>query len=314
MLARREFLLGPAGMVRAAARLSSNERVNRALRGQDVDRPPFTFFRSFGGASGERLATATLDFHQRYRTDLVKVMNDSAFPAPPGKWYELRVDEEPFPGQVRALELIRSGLAGRAYFVETLFNPWYVAEKLSSPEEVLRLKEESPGVLLHALEAIAESEANHVRKALAAGASGIFLAILNAQEGILSPAEYARFSRPFDQVVLGAAAGSPLNILHLHGDKVYFEPFIQGPPAAAINYSTHATGAPIADLRRRFDGVIMGGVDEVHYRDLTEEQFKQQARSAREAAGKSFILAPGCSLPSDTAAEELARLPKALGA
>jgi hypothetical protein len=29
----------------------------------------------------------------------------------------------PFPEQLRALELIRDGLRGQAYFVETIFNP-----------------------------------------------------------------------------------------------------------------------------------------------------------------------------------------------
>ena len=50
---------------------------------------------------------------------------------------------------------------GEAYFVETIFNPWNVAEKLSSPKEVMELKESNPKALHGALHAIAESEANH---------------------------------------------------------------------------------------------------------------------------------------------------------
>ena len=79
-----------------------------------------------------------------YRTDLVKVMSDFPYPKPTGKWYELKVNPNPFPDQIRALELIRNGLQGNAYMIETVFNPWNVAQKLSSKEDVLRLKQEKP--------------------------------------------------------------------------------------------------------------------------------------------------------------------------
>jgi|SRR5207302_6194430 len=82
-----------------------------------------------------------------------------------------------------------------------------------------------------------ESEARHAKKAVATGAAGIFLAIANAQDGILSEADYAKFSEPFDRMILQAVNTAPLNTLHLHGDKVYLQRFFKGWPAAAINYS-----------------------------------------------------------------------------
>ena len=122
--------------------LTRRQRVDHALMGAEVDRPPFTFWHHFRLDSGERHAAATLDFHRRLRTDLVKVMSDFPFPRPAGNWYELRVEENPYPEQIRALEIIRDGLAGQAHFVETIFNPWNVAEKLSSPAEVKQLMAE----------------------------------------------------------------------------------------------------------------------------------------------------------------------------
>jgi uroporphyrinogen decarboxylase len=297
-------------------KLGSKERVDRALRGEEVDRPPFTFWYHFRLQKfpGDRHAAATLDFHRRLRTDLVKVMSDYPYPKPAGQWYELRVDENPFPEQIRALELIRDGLAGQAYFVETLFNPWNMAEKLSSPADVLMLMAEKPQALVDALEAIAKSQINHARRAIEIGASGIFLAVASAQDGILSPSDYARFSEPFDKMILEAVQSSPLNVLHLHGDKLYFEPFYSRWKAAVINYSAHGTGKSIADVRERYSGVLMGGLDEVNFRKLTAEQLKEQWQSAQAAAGQRFILSPGCSVPDDTADEELLRLVNVLGA
>ncbi len=298
------------------SRLNSKERVDRALHGEDVDRPPFTLWNHFGL---ERLpaghhARATLEFHSRHRTDLVKVMSDFPYPRPHRGLESLKEETNPFPEQIRALEMIRDGLAGSKYFVETVFNPYNQARKITSKAEVARLRREDPQALLDALEIIAKSEANHARRAIEAGASGIFLAIDNAIEGILTRDEYAKFSEPFDRMVLDAVRSAPLNLLHLHGDKVYLDVFCQGWPVAGINYSAQTTGVGIADVRARYNGLIMGGIDEVNYRTLTEAQIREQWHAAQSAAGKRFFLAPGCSVPDDSADEELSRLAAVLGA
>ena len=176
MLTRRDFLYLSAAAAAAAPRMSSRERVDHVLKGEPVDRPPFSYWHHFGLEKfpGERQAEATLNFHRKFRTDLVKVMSDYPYPKSRGKWYELQPLANPFPEQIRALELIRAGLNGDAYFVETIFNPWNVAEKLSSPKDVLELQQRNPKALQAALHAIAESEANHAKKAIATGAAGVF--------------------------------------------------------------------------------------------------------------------------------------------
>ncbi|MCZ2076737.1 MAG: hypothetical protein HUU41_13490 [Bryobacteraceae bacterium] len=316
MLTRRTFLFTAAVPISAAPSLTSRERVNRVLEGKEPDRQPFSYWYHFGLEKypGERHAKATLDFHRRLRTDVVKVMSDYPYPKSAGKWYELREQQDPFPEQIRALELIRDGLAGRAHFVETIFNPWNQATKISSKDAVLELKRQNPQRLLDTLEIIAKSEANHARRAVQAGASGIFLAIDNAHEGSLSREDYARFSEPFDKMILEAVKTAPLNILHIHGDRIYLDRFYRGWLAATINYSVHGSGISFEEARRHYTGVLMGGIDEVHFRKLTEDQMKAQWMTAQKAAGPKYILAPGCSVPNDTTDEELLRLTRAVGA
>ena len=324
---RREFLVAvtsgaftacshEASEPTKTATLTGRERVERVLRGQEVDRPPFTFYYHFGleDLPGHRHAKATLDFHRRFGTDLVKVMSDFPYPKPEGIWYELEVVDNPFPEQIRALELIRDGLQGECHFIETIFNPWNQAGKISSQEKVQRLREEDPQKLLDALEAIAKSEANHARLAVEAGASGVFVAIANAQEGILTPEEYEKFCEPFDRLILDAASDAPLNTLHLHGDKVYLDRFLSGWEAPVVQYSVHGTGVPIEKVRQTYAGVLMGGIDERNFRNLSEAEMGSQWRAAQKAAGSRLILAPGCSVPNDTADEELMRLVNVLGA
>jgi len=192
MMNRRSFLFSAAvaagvaaaqpifGRVAGRKPLTRKERVDRALAGRDLDRPPFTHWHHFDPQTSEVHATATLDYHFKYRTDIVKVMSDYPYPKPVGNWYELKVLDNPFPDQIRALELINAGLNGDAYILETAFNPWQVAVKLSSKEEVLRLQQENPQRLLDALDVLTQSHINHAKRAFAAGASGILFSIANA--------------------------------------------------------------------------------------------------------------------------------------
>jgi len=320
MTSRRQFLAGAAALAAPAflrgASISPRELVDRTLRGEDTDRPPFSFWHHFldKEKSGESHARVTLEFHQKFRTDLVKVMSDYDYPKPAGAWYDAKVLDNPFPRQIQALDAIREGLAGEAYFLETIFNPYKVAENLSSPEAVRDLMHKDPQKLLDVLEVIAKSEANHAQRASQVGAAGIFLAIANAEPQVMSEADYAKFSEPFDRMVLKAVGGLPLNTLHLHGDKVYLERFWKGWPTVAINYSTATTGVPMSTARAKYSGVLMGGLDEVHYRTLSAADLKKQWTTAQQQVGRGFILTPGCSVPNDSTDEELLRLPSVLGA
>lgn len=298
-----------AAAVPLRAAMGERERLDAALAGRRVDRPPYTLWYHFGlekqGPAAH--AKATLSFHDRFRTDLVKVMSDFPFPKPQGDWMNVHATDNPFPQQLEALRLIRDGLKGRKHFVETIFNPWNVAEKLSSPQQVRAAMREHPDRLLVALEAIAKSEAAHAKKAVATGASGVFLAIANAQSGLLTEAEYGKFSEPFDRMVLDAVKDSPVNVLHLHGDKVYLDRFLRGWPGAVVHYSQHGTGKGLGEISKRYGGVLMGGVDERNFRTLTSSQITEQIRTARETASAKFILAPGCSVPNETTDTEIER-------
>ncbi|MEJ5366932.1 MAG: uroporphyrinogen decarboxylase family protein [Bryobacteraceae bacterium] len=315
MPSRREFLFGMAAFAAPARKgLTPKERVNRVLEGRTPDRPPFSFWHHFQDEDqpGRKHAAATLDFARRYRLDIVKVMSDYPYPKPAGpSWHELKPLDNPFPEQVKALELIRDGLAGQKHFVETVFNPWNQAAKISSKEAVLELMRSRPQALLDALEAIARSEANHVRRALEAGASGIFLAVDNAQEGVLTLEEYRRFSEPFDRMVLEAAKDAPLNILHLHGAKVYLDHFWKGWPVQVIHYSAHETGVPLASARKKTAAVLMGGLDHRSVVGASEAQVRAMLREAAAAAPK-WICAPGCSVPDDSPRARLLTLSRIL--
>jgi uroporphyrinogen decarboxylase len=316
---RRAFLFSSAAALVSAApkAMKPKQRVDAALAGQEPDRPPFTFWHHFHLEAKPTIehAGATLDFQRKFRLDVVKVMSDYPYPKGHGtNWWELKEEKTPFPAELEALKIIRDGLAGQKYFVETIFNPYNVARKLSSKEQVQRLQRERPQALLDALEVIAKSEANHARAAIALGAAGVYLAIDNAQTGILTPDEYKRFSEPFDRMILEAVPSAPMNTLHLHGDKVYLDYFVKGWPASIISYSSHGTGVSVSEMRKKYDGVLMAGLDEKNFRTLGYGGLKRGFGDAFKAAGNKWICAPGCSVPDDSTDEEMLRVTQMFGA
>lgn len=311
MIQRRTFLsmaTAAAGSRFVSARptkITSKIRVHRALEGQPVDRTPFTFWYHFLDETqpGTKHAESTLNFHRKWKTDLVKVMSDYPYPKPSGDWWLVREVTDPFPEQIQALQIIHRAIGSTAPFVETLFNPWNVAEKLSSKDALDQMAAEKPQRLADALEVIAKSQAHHARRAVRSGASGIFLAIANS-----SRADYEKLSEPFDRLILDAVRSAPMNTLHIHGDKVDLDRFLKGWSASILNYSPHGTGIPIEQVRSKFSGLIMGGIDERNYRRLTAAELTDQWKSSGKAAGEKFLLAPGCSVPNETTEDELQRL------
>jgi uroporphyrinogen decarboxylase len=298
------------------SQMSRVERVKAVLRGERVDRLPFTFWHHFGleKLPGEKHAEATLAFYQKFDVDLIKVMSDFPYPVPKGlerieaidEWEKLEVLKNPFPEQIKALRLIHKEVKGQAPFVETIFQSWTVAEKLSSKAVVRKLKEQEPGLLKKVLRTISESQANHARLALKAGAAGIFLAVAAADDLIMEPQEYLKHVRESDLIILDAVKERGyLNILHLHGNKVHFDNLATY-PVQVINYSVYGTGTGLATAKRKFSGTLMGGLDEGKIANQSDNELRSEIQEAISAMQKRrLILAPGCSVPNDIAEKPL---------
>jgi len=299
--------------------MSKLERVKAVLQGDRVDRLPFTFWHHFGleKLPGEKHAEATLAFYHKYDLDLIKVMSDFPYPLPNGldkletveDWGKLEVLKSPFPEQIKALKIIHKDVKGQAPFVETIFQSWTVAEKLSSKSVVRKLKEQDPGLLKKILRVISESQANHARLALEAGAAGIFLALAAADDLVMERQEYLKHVRESDLIILDAVKDkSYMNILHLHGNRVHFDNVVNY-PVQVINYSVHGTQTDLSVAKRQFSGTLMGGLDEGRIANLTEEDLRSQIQSATLAMQKRrLILSPGCSVPNDISEESLQKV------
>ena len=314
----------------ASTPLSRKERVDRALRGEEVDRPPFSLWHHYKRPTAQLEAQDHLAFHRTYDTDFVKVMNDFDYPrSTTGKWYELQTLQTPYPEQLKTLELIRDGLHGDAYFIDTLYGPYMTAMLLLAAEpefagkgnsqdrtEVINsihtFQKENTAAWEAMMEAITQSTVNHIHSSQAIGCSGTLVSIFNATSKFGSVSDYERYSRPYDKRVLAALADSKLTLLHLHTlERPYLDQF-KDFSAPVINYSVKTSGIPVAEVRKVYSQAIAGGVDEVDFDKLTTTEIRKQWTRAREQAGSKYIITPGCSVPDASTDAELARMPRAI--
>jgi uroporphyrinogen decarboxylase len=319
--------------------MTKRERVDAALRGAAVDRVPISFWghNYLKEWSAEGLAEAMLDNYRTYGWDWMKVNPRASYhiedwgavltpsgdanrgpiferPAvtEPGDWRHLRVlkpDQGVLGEQLAALRLIRDGLAGEAYFIQTIFSPLSIAKYLAGndPEPVRRSIADNPDALRAGLEVIVETFRTYAQASLEAGAGGIFFATTGwATAGMLTEDEYQRWGRDYDLRVLEVVRGAPFNLLHNCGADVYFDLLADYPVAAISWAATLSTNPSLAQGKERTRAAVMGGVNEKSLADVPPEQVAAEVRTAiTTTGGRRVLVAPGCSIPPHTPPENL---------
>jgi uroporphyrinogen decarboxylase len=308
------------------------ERVRAALRGQEVDRVPVSFWGHdfLREWSAEGTAAAMLDAFRKYDWDYMKVNpratyyaeawgcryrpSGDAMRSPETVDYVLKsaADLErigPLDGtagafgeQLQALRLIADGLAGEAPFIQTVFSPLSVISRLSNSDvaAVRSYMEEAPEALHAALGAVAETLAGYAAASVEAGASGIFFATVDwaTYDNATAP-QYDEFARPYDLKVLDAVQSAAFNVLHVCRQKNMLERLWDYPVHAFNWASTQPGNLSLAEALTKTDKAVMGGVRQAE--TLLEGTPEQVAAEVREAIARTgqrrYLVAPGCSVP-----------------
>jgi uroporphyrinogen decarboxylase len=318
--------------------MNKRERVQAALQGKPVDRPPISFWRHFfeKEASAAGLAEAMLGFQRTYDWDFMKVNPRACYHAEPwgcrfqfsgqpdigpklieaavktpDDWRQIRPVSPTtgaFDEQLEALRLIKEGLGGQVPFVETVFTPLSVAGRLVGSDEVMREHlGRYPERVHEALEAITVTFEGFARACLEVGVDGLFYATTGwATYDQLTDAEYEEFGRPYDVRVLKAADGAPFNILHVcRSHNMLWK--LMDYPTQAVNWATtDATNPQIGEVWQRSHRPIIGGVDHVEtLRHDTPVVVAGQVRSAVGQTREGLLIGPGCSISPQTPAANL---------
>lgn len=289
------------------------ERVTNALRGDEVDRPPFSFWYHFGlqHMPGRKHAETEIDFYRAYDLDFLKVMSDYPYPLPRGldaveteeDWTRIEPispDNECWSEQLSALSEINGAIGKEALFIETIFSPWITARRITRSGGLTTARELYPDTLLCAMDAIATSLAAYARQALGRGAAGIFLSLGAATDDVMTSEEYKTWGRPFDLKVLAAVSDAPFNVLHIHGKRIHFDS-VSDYPVSAVNWSHFAAEPSLNEGKRRSGKTVLGGIDEAGASHVSAPEIREQVKDAiREVGVRGLIVSPGCSIATDT--------------
>ncbi|MFN2145149.1 MAG: uroporphyrinogen decarboxylase family protein, partial [Anaerolineales bacterium] len=183
----------------------------------------------------------------------------------------------------------------------TVFNPLSQVKKLVGDENLSMHLAEYPGEVYKAMEMITETTKEFIMAVLQVGADGIFYAVQHAQPSLMTQEDYLEWGRTFDIPVLLSASDGWLNLLHLHGDGVYFDQFMDY-PVQVINWHDLETPPDLKTGLDKFNGVVCGGIRQEATLNLgTADDVRREALAAIEATGgKRFILGTGCVAPTTT--------------
>ncbi|MFA5874008.1 MAG: uroporphyrinogen decarboxylase family protein [Anaerolineales bacterium] len=308
--------------------LSHRDRLQACLAEDTaLDRPPVALWRHFpvDDQDPETLAGAALDFQRRYDFDLVKVTPASSFSikdwGAEDVWeghtegtrrYTRRVIEKPqdwerlpalspssphFARQLACLRYIRTDLSPETPLLQTIFSPLAQAKNLAGGERLVVHLRQHPEAVLKGLETIAETTRRFVEACMNIGIDGVFYAVQHAQAGLLILEEYEKFGLPFDLHILEPVKALWCNILHLHGNHIYFK-LAEQYPCQIVNWHDRETGPSLAEGLKNDLGVVCGGINQktIVFGNRSEVQ-KEAADAIAQTGGRRFILGTGCVVP-----------------
>jgi len=295
------------------AQMSRRERVMAAVAGREVDRIPVGFWYHFPleHPSGEPLAQAELAFAKKYDPDFLKIMHDLKLDLPDGMteisdpedWRKLKpVDPRTGNGaeQLKALRLVKKGLASDMPVIDTVFNPFATANKLCGKKLMEHLRA-NPDAVKHGLQAIAMSLADYAVAWIEEGGDGIYYALDGAQTTTMTADEYREIFMPFDRLILNAAMEQgAFNMLHIHGTEIMFD-MLHDLPTHVLVWSDRLTPPGLSEARGKHQGCIGGGINEMTFHDKAPSEVTEEAgRAIAEAGSVGFMLTPGCAISTDS--------------
>lgn len=318
--------------------MNKRERVMAAIRGEPVDRVPFSFWlHNFAREdSAQALTEETLRLHRAFDWDFLKPQSRyQCFAEMWGLEYRQAPDRAEWPvitklpvrsaadlatiapadpttgalaEQLEAMSAIKASVGPDVPVVATVFAPLMVAQFMvpGGIDAVLKLAREDAPKLERGLEAIAATQEAFTRELVARGVDGIFYATNVATKNLLSPEEFRRFQRPYDRRILEAAGSLPFNIVHMCGGGILFEEFADY-PVSVFSWATTTGNPSLTEVHRRTGRAVLGGLPaKPEIKTMTPEALVARARaSLAEMGGRHHLLGPDCSINPDTPEELL---------
>ncbi len=297
--------------------MTSRERIDAAIHDQDVDRIPYTFWYHFPPeqAAGEPLVEAVCTFYDTYRPDLLKVMHDIPYPLPDGferlataeDWERLSpLDPETgnFGCQLQALRAIRKHVGPDVPIADTVFNPAYYARELSGHTLDAQMQSH-PEAIAAGMRIIAQTLQRYA-SVLSREDVYTYLAVSGAEPAFFSRDIYKDYLAELDLQILNSAQPGH-RIVHLHGERIYLD--LLAPLcnlADIVSWSVRLPNPTVQEVKAAGARCIMTGINEASFTSMSPAEIRHEVDEMLIwTNGRHLIIAPGCSVPTETPPELL---------
>lgn len=309
-------------------RINHRDRMRAFLSGESIDRLPIALWRHFPVDDQDpyRLASATINFQTSFDFDLIKVTPASSFCLKdwgaednwegnpegtrrytkhviqsPEDWEKLTLldpTSEFLAQQLKCLRILRNKFDENTPILQTIFNPLSQAKNLAGGDILLTHIRLYPEAVMKGLETIAKSTHRFIEAAIDTGIDGIFYAVQHAQAGLLTRSEFAQFGKKLDLELVLSAEALWCNMLHLHGNNVYFDT-VADYPVNIINWHDRDTSPNLKEALVQFQGNLCGGLKRETISLGSPTEIRQEISDAiSQVSGKRLLLGTGCVVPS----------------
>jgi uroporphyrinogen decarboxylase len=296
--------------------MNKRERFLAAVEGMQVDRPPCTAWIHFGtdNLGGTEHALRHARFVRDNDWDICKVVNDFRYPLPDGvetlnapedmRYFGRAPMTSPnFAEELKCIRLLRAEFGTDMPIMVTTFDAYQqVLRRVGYTRAPLLLANRDR--TLEMLEAVCASMCQYMQEVRRAGCDAVFFSINSAicpphPRGI-SDEIFCSMMRPFEIRMLEAMAGM-IRVLHVHGTSLDMKRVLDY-PMEAVSVSDRLPGNPsLRGLRAMTDKCLMGGIDESKLAERSIPEVREGVRDCvRQIGREKFILAPGCTIPTQT--------------
>jgi len=312
--------------------MNKRERIEKAISGDVIDRPPVSLWRHWPGDDQRSadFAFATTQFQKTFDWDFINVTPASSYsvvdygikdkwsPTILGDrtvgnaiitkslhWTELRPlnpERGELSKHIEALRLIQQNMDEEVPIITTIYSPMSQAVMLSGFDVFIRNMRTHQDRLRTGLNIITESILRFIDALKQTNIAGICYVINQASYNIMSESEYTQIALPYDQKILNTLPSKWwFNMTNLQSPAPMFN-LISTYPVQAIHWDAISSRPNLSKARGQFKGVICGGLStEQHLHLATPLTIKSAVREANNAIGnRQFILTSGSPIPTTT--------------
>ena len=291
--------------------------IRRLISGAGVERPPVLLWKHFRCDEPRELARRTVDFYREHHLAAAKVMpdipllfEDSAL----SSWSQVTqlrsFGPAPQVGRaaeyIRAVQLTGAQLGPGDVLLATIFSPLGLIGLWCGRRGLRQMADGARAVAHEVLWALARLVSRLAEECVAAGADGVYYSCWG--QDVLSVEEYGELGQPYDLAGLRGAAAAEFRLLHVHGALDAAVGRYASYPVQVVGWSEAESAIGLPQGADLLPGkFVMGGISELRGEGALAAD-RARLGQLRESLGPNFVVAPGCSLPDDIGAAELAAL------